>query len=53
MNTTFIKNKNNGEQLELDSGQPSCELTNAGTGLDTMGKSIPISDGSWVNGFIW
>ena len=37
MNTTFIKNKNNGKQFEWDSGQSSCELTNAGTGLDIMG----------------
>ena len=37
VNATFVKNKNNGEQLEQDSGQSSCELTNAGTGLDIMG----------------
>ena len=37
MNTTLVKNKNNSEQLEWDSGQSSCELTNAGTGLDIKG----------------
>ena len=33
----IVKNKNNSEQLEWDIGQSSCELTNAGTGLEIMG----------------
>ena len=42
-NTTFIKNKNNSDQLEWHSGQSSCELINVGTGLDIMGKGILVS----------
>ena len=37
MNTTFVKNKKNVEQLEWDSGQSRCELTNVGSGFEIMG----------------